>query len=264
VVFDQVAVAESLAVDDPRRPVRVMANDHTPGLAGGRNTGIGRSTGELVAFCDDDDEWLPGKLEQQVVALDRSGADVAVCGIRIDYGDRVSVRVPHDDELTLDRLSAERVTAAHPSTVIVRRAALDVIGTVDEEIPGSYGEDYDWLLRAAAHGTITAVSEPLVRVLWHRGSYFAGRWQTIFDALQYLVDKHPEIRSSRMGLARVRGQQAFALAALGKRRHAFVTIRETLRLNIRERRAYLAALVACRLLKAQTVVHMANARGRGI
>ena len=46
----------------PKRRVRVISNSRTPGLAGARNTGILAATGELVAFCDDDDEWLPGKL----------------------------------------------------------------------------------------------------------------------------------------------------------------------------------------------------------
>ena len=63
------------------------------------------------------------------------------------------VRVPTADELTVDSLIARRVVAAHPSSVLVRRASfLGPIGIVDEDIPGSYGEDYDWLLRAARLG----------------------------------------------------------------------------------------------------------------
>jgi glycosyltransferase involved in cell wall biosynthesis len=38
--------------------VRVTANTRTPGLAGARNTGILMLDTDLVAFCDDDDEWL--------------------------------------------------------------------------------------------------------------------------------------------------------------------------------------------------------------
>ena len=46
-----------------------------------------------------------------------------------------------------------------------RRAAfLDGIGPVDEAIPGSYGEDYEWVLRAARRGPVVTVQEPLVRV----------------------------------------------------------------------------------------------------
>src|SRR5699024_1334846 len=46
--------------------LRGMSNTRTPGLAGARNTGILEAKGELIAFCDDDDEWLPAKLQRQV------------------------------------------------------------------------------------------------------------------------------------------------------------------------------------------------------
>src|SRR4051812_47162852 len=39
--------------------VHVIANDGTPGTAGARNAGIRHATQPLVAYCDDDDEWMP-------------------------------------------------------------------------------------------------------------------------------------------------------------------------------------------------------------
>ena len=49
--------------------VQVVRNSRTPGLAGARNTGVLALATGLVAFCDDDDQWLPGKLRSQVEAL---------------------------------------------------------------------------------------------------------------------------------------------------------------------------------------------------
>jgi glycosyltransferase involved in cell wall biosynthesis len=270
VVFDQAAPDDSLATSTPRRSVRVVTNARTPGLPGARNTGILASAADHVAFCDDDDVWLPAKVRLQVAALEgarRAGRDAvaAVCGVTIRYGDRAVDRVPTAADLTLDALTRDRVAAAHPSTVLVdRRALLDRVGLVDEEIPGAYGEDYDWLLRMVKAGEVVAVEQPLVEVLWHPGSYFAGRWQTIIDALDYLVDKHPEFRSSARGLARIQGQKAFAYAALGQSRAACRCAGRTLRLNWRERRAYLALLVAGRVLTPRLVLHLAHQRGRGI
>ena len=53
------------------------------GLAGTRNTGILALDTDLIAFCDDDDDWRPGKLSAQVDALRaRPGAEFASCGDR--------------------------------------------------------------------------------------------------------------------------------------------------------------------------------------
>lgn len=265
VVFDQNEPDTTLARQDPRRPVVVVANDRTPGLAGARNSGAAASSGELLAFCDDDDEWVESKLRLQVARLAETGADVAVSGIHVSYGDKIITRVPQPGDVTYAELLRRRVMEAHPSSVVVRRAAFfDKIGPVDEEIPGSYGEDYDWMLRAAEAGPIAVVPEPLVTVLWGRTSHFNRQWATIGDALEYLLRKHPAFADDPRGLARVQGQIAFAHAALGERPAARAWALRTLRSSWRERRAYLALLVSLRVLSADRVLRLAHATGRGV
>ena len=61
-VFDRSEPDFSLESEQPGRRVRVIRNTRTPGLAGARNSGVLALTTDLVAFCDDDDVWLPGKL----------------------------------------------------------------------------------------------------------------------------------------------------------------------------------------------------------
>jgi glycosyltransferase involved in cell wall biosynthesis len=263
VVFDQSAADETLASGDRRRSVTVMSNHRTAGLAGARNAGILAGTSPLVAFCDDDDEWLPTKVSAQVEALHPSDIG-AVCGITIEYEDRQVTRVPREADLTVESLARHRVMEAHPSTVLVRREALiDDIGLVDEEIPGSYGEDYDWILRAVAAGRLAVVPAPLVTVRWGQ-SQFSDRWRTIHDALEYMIVKHECFRADPRALGRLRGQQAFALAALGERRHALTRAGQTLRSNPREPRGYLAVAVALGTVSARRVLTEANKRGRGI
>jgi GT2 family glycosyltransferase len=263
VVFDQSPPA-ALSVDVPAgRQLRLVINSRTPGLAGARNTGITNSDGALIAFCDDDDEWGADKLRMQAMRLESSAASFVACGVRIHHSGHVMARVP-PHSVQLSQLVRERVTALHPSTFVVRRSALHDIGLVDEEIPGSYGEDYDWLLRAARLGPIMSVQQPLVDVYWHEQSFFAERWQAIADALSYLLRKHPELNADPHGLARIQGQIAFAQAALSRRSAACQAGWRALRNNPLERRAYLAFAVASGIVPAKSVVRQANRRGRGI
>jgi len=267
VVFDQAPVRDVAGADTaaPRRRVRVIANDRAAGLAGARNAGITAATGELIAFCDDDDAWVPGKITKQVQAMQAADAIMAVGGIKITYGDVVRERCPPGGVVDLRTLAHSRLTGAHPSTYVLRRQdLLGSLGLVDESIPYGYGEDYDLLLRVARLGRIVVVPEVLADVLWHQGSYFSRRWEAMVDGLGYLLAKHPEIAADRRGLAWIQGQRAFALAASGRRVEAVRTALVSMRHDPREKRGPLALLVASGLVSAERVMGFLNSRGRGI
>ena len=266
VVFDQSDPDLPWPDLPPGRTLVLCRNDRTPGLAGARNSGILAATGELVAFCDDDDEWLPEKLARQVARLLATpGAAVSTTGILVRYQDRTITRLAPTILVSHRQLLRSRLTELHPSTVLAHRdRLLSQIGLVDEEIPGSYAEDYEWLLRASRHGPVLAVPEPLAVIHWHQSSFFADRWRTIISALTYLVDKHRDLQQEPSGLARIYGQIAFAHAALGERKPARRWARRTLSLNRRERRAYLALAISLGLVSAKTVVRLAHVAGKGI
>jgi glycosyltransferase involved in cell wall biosynthesis len=244
--------------------LRGMTNNRSPGLAGARNTGILAARGDLVGFCDDDDEWLPGKLAAQVELLQRTGAAAASCGIYVEYHRRQILRIAPSETVTLQDLLRSRRMDVAPSTILVRRDAFDEIGLIDEEIPGSYAEDYEWLLRAARFSPIAVVREPLARVHWHDSSYFVGQWEMIISALSYLLDRYPEFRSDRVGLSRIFGQIAFASASCGRRSDAVEWAARALRLSPAQPRAYLALAVAGGLAKADSVLRLTRTFGRGI
>ena len=264
VVFDRCEPDRGLEADDRCRVV-VTANDRSPGLAGARNSGIDKAANAWVAFCDDDDEWLPGKLQAQFDALDRRPEARAACtGILIRYRGVDTPRMPDPDRLRFDDFLRDRMTEVHPSSWLVeRRTLVERIGPVDEDIPGSYGEDYDLMLRTARVCPIAVAPQPLVRVWWHGASFFFERWRTIDEALDHLVDKYPEFSRHPDGLARIRGQQAVARAAMGQRRLALATVVEIIRLRPTEKRLPLALAVACGL-PAERALAWAHRLGKGI
>jgi glycosyltransferase involved in cell wall biosynthesis len=96
-----------------------------PGLAGSRNTGIVAADTELVAFCDDDDRWLPGKLRPLVAALAAAPeATLACCGIFLKYGETVVTRGHPAPTVTFRELLRSRLMALHVSSFVARRTAL--------------------------------------------------------------------------------------------------------------------------------------------
>jgi glycosyltransferase involved in cell wall biosynthesis len=265
VVFDQTERHNLDVPAAPGRSLRLLTNQRKPGLAGGRNTGIEAARGGFIAYCDDDDEWLPDKLDAQVSLATSMGGDVVVTGTTIVYGAGAVERVPDRSRLTFEDLLRSRAQEVHPSSIVVRRdAVIERIGLVDEEIPGSYGEDYEWLLRAARLSPILVVQEALTRVYWHQSSFFADRWSTIIDAIQYLLNRYPEFQHQPIGLARLYGRLAFANAALGNRAEAWRWAGRTIKLHPRERRAYLALAVSSGVVSAETLVEAAHKKGKGI
>jgi glycosyltransferase involved in cell wall biosynthesis len=266
VVFDQSEADDSLARSEGNRSTRVITNSHSPGLAGARNTGIEAATGEYVAFCDDDDYWLPGRLSRQLGALEAAPeAGLATCGIRVEYGGETFERALPGRSVSFEELLRDRHTELHPSTFLLRRSVLlERIGLVDEEVPGGFGEDYEFLLRCARQHPVVNVPEPLVVVRWGGQSFFFQRWQTMSAGLAWLLDRYPEFERVPRGSARVHGQIAFAQAAMGERRTAARWVGRTFRRNPREPRLYLAVAVASGLVSPARVMSTLHRRGRGI
>jgi glycosyltransferase involved in cell wall biosynthesis len=266
VVFDQAEPDPTVAGD---KRVFVRANDRSPGLAGARNTGILALDTELVAFCDDDDQWLPGKLTSQVRALrDCPGAEFASCGITVRFGDLINHRTADRAEITHAELLRSRMVMVHASTYLALRSALidspGGIGLVDESIPGSQNEDWDLALRAARRRPIVNVDRPLVQVTWGAGSYYAQQWETKVAGLRWMLAHHPGIAASGPGAARVYAQIAFGYACMGRRGECYRWAAKAMRRNWHERRLPFVVAVACGAVSGERVLRTLHARGHGI
>jgi len=246
--------------------VQVLVNHRTPGLAGARNTGVLALDTELVAFCDDDDVWLPGKLTAQVRALRaRPFAEFASCGIVVLAGGQASLRLAGRDQVGYRDLIRSRMVMVHSSTYLADHCALTGgIGLLDESIPGGQNEDWDLALRAARRHPIVVADSALVRVSWDDGSFYARQWDTMADGLRWMLAHHPDLARSPAGAARVYGQLAFASACQGRRPAAWRYCWRAVRRNWHERRVPVALAVSAGLVSGETVLRRLHARGHGI
>ncbi|WP_181019789.1 glycosyltransferase family 2 protein [Nonomuraea typhae] len=268
VVFDGNDPDPDLASGSASRPVRLIRNERVRGLPAARNSGIlahGADV-EWVAFCDDDDTWLPTKITAQVEAVrEHPDAVFSTCGSRIVH-DEWTRHIHLDKRLVpfADLLDG-RQPAMHPSGFLARRSALvgDEVGLFSETIPSGYGEDYEMLLRAARHAPIVHVPEEHLHVRMHAQSHFAGRWDVIAEALQWLLERYPEIRTSRKGYSRLAGQVAFTRVAVGRRAEALRWSLRAFTTDPREIRSYGVAAIALLRLDPAWVVRRMEARGLG-
>ncbi len=266
VVFDQSVPDHSVERRTASRSVRVLTNTHRPGLAGARNTGIEAAVGTFVAFCDDDDVWLPHKVAAQVALLaQRPNAQFATCDISVQYNNELHLRPLGLDSISFSELLRDRHTELHPSTFFMRRrAVVEGFGMVSEEVPGGFGEDYEFLLRAARSAPIVHVPQPLTMVRWGNQSFFFQRWQTMSDGLSWILAKYPEFEGVPAGSARIRGQLAFANAALGHRGAALRWAVSATQRNPLELRVPLALAMMCGLMTPERIMASLHKRGRGI
>lgn len=265
VVFDR-ATPDLTLEQTGARPVRVLENSRTPGLAGARNTGIIASDAELVAFCDDDDYWDSKKLTSQIERLAESpDAVLATTAMVVEYGKRSTIRQAGTTTVTHQMLIRSRLSMLHSSSLLFHRSALlGEVGMINEDIPGSQNEDWDILLRAAQVAPIAHVDEPLVHVTWGPSSFFRRKWDTKISSNIWMLEQHPPVRDDSRAAARLMGKVAFAHACSSQRREAWSWSARTVRRDPRQWRGYLAAGVAVAPRSGELILSAMNRFGRGV
>jgi len=132
------------------------------GVSAARNRGIEASTGELIAFLDSDDLWLPRKLSRQV-AFFKAHPD-AMINQTEEQWIRNGVRVnPKNRHLKFSGMIFERsleLCLVSPSAVMARRHLFEAVGLFDIHLPAC--EDYDMWLRVSFRYPVYLIDIPLI------------------------------------------------------------------------------------------------------
>ena len=249
-------------------PVLALENWRTPGPAGARNTGIlNVSDHDVVALCDDDDTWHPGKLTAQVAALrQHPGALFATCAAEVEYDGRRTARLTRRLEVWPADLSRTRANALCPSGFLAWQAALATsfanggIGLLAEDAPAD-AASWDLLLRAARRAPIRHVDAPMVRVLWRRGPRDQRSLAEEVRVLRWMLDQHPEIADEPGAAARIHAEIACWEVARGRRGAARQAARAAVRTCWHSPLSGLAVLAIAGLVRGRPL-HAALRRQR--
>lgn len=128
-----------------------------------RNTGIKSSKGDYIAFCDDDDLWLPEKLEKQIAFL-KKNANYGICYTRMRRFNEELEWINPDDE-TIESTNSQRLLYRNTvplSSIIIRKSVFKNGEYFDEDKKIFGSEDYELLLRLSKKTNFFCLSEYLL------------------------------------------------------------------------------------------------------
>jgi len=154
--------------------IRYFKHDNGGIIAVNRNYGINQARGEYLAFCDDDDLWLPEKLEKQMLEFEKDNQIGLVCSNAIIFDNNGEVGEFHKTELPDSNFTLKSLIWQNSvicSSVLVKKRAIDDVGLMDESPEIFSAEDYELWLRVAQKYRIKYIELPLMKYRTHPGSY---------------------------------------------------------------------------------------------
>ncbi len=137
-----------------------IRHDQNRGANAARNTGIEAVSGEYVAFLDDDDSWMPGKIGRQVDAFETADRSIGVVytGIEAIRKDGRDIKIPPPIKEDITKALLCRNVVGTMSVVMVRTEFAKAV-PLDEEFPA--WADLEWYIRLSRRTDFKRLPEPL-------------------------------------------------------------------------------------------------------
>lgn len=214
-----------------------------------RNVGVRHARSELIAFLDDDDRMLPGRLTAQLEAMKDGNIGLCHTGVIVigEDGEPLHSNGSQGTQHGIVREDRHPERSGRPaqyhdflrgeagtvlSSVMVRRSLVHELGGFNPLLP--VGEDLDFFFRIASETTIDFLPETLTEYRRHSGNTWSEATTT--RELKLILSQHAlraeargdteSLQALRIGLANLlSGRAVFALkrAREAQEQHKYIT-----------------------------------------
>lgn len=147
--------------------VTVIRHKENRNGAAARNTGIDNAKGQYVAFLDDDDFWLPDKLEKQLLRMQETNYGAVYSQLLYKSGMKNEIVGSNKEgDLRKDSLKMQ-LHGGFGSTLVVRKEIAEEVGGFNEDLERY--QDGEFLIKIMSKTKIACVDEPLAVIYGHEG-----------------------------------------------------------------------------------------------
>ena len=198
ILIDDNGVGSALQKDIEKNVRKVKGVKYIPldgnyGAQVARNTGIRASRGELIAFLDDDDEWMSNKISEQVkiFAKEKDVGLIYCKGIyrNIETGEErayIADDVYRDSVTYRDMLGVDYVGTT--TQAMIPRGVFDRVGLFDESLPAR--QDYEMWLRISQKYVIRYVDDKLFVHNIHSGEQISKDPRKVIIGYKTILEKN--------------------------------------------------------------------------
>jgi len=178
--------------------LRVVTHTSSAGAQTARNTGIRASRGDLIAFLDSDDEYLPQSIDLRLAAMRRDNAPVVHSECLVVRHPDPTQR-PYRTPALAGNVYARLLAGPGPTypALMMTRAAIESIGLLDESIVAF--QEWDLAIRLAEHHRFAYVPEPTFIYHCHAGDTISKNRRRGADGYAQIVEKHSEAILRHLG-----------------------------------------------------------------
>ena len=159
------------------------------GANAARNTGLAYAKGYYVAFLDDDDEWSPNKIEEQLMGFTDNTIALVYCGMVI-IDEKHNKRYEYNSSFNKGNVYKELLKEnfiGSTSNPLIKRECIDRVGHFD--IGFESAQDYDLWLRLAKKYPVSYVEKPLLNYHSHDNERISTNLDKQISGKEYINEK---------------------------------------------------------------------------